>query len=71
MRRRSTLDATFVGYVEGGALPSVNALVVDSGVLYIGGAFTTVNISSHANLAAVSAATGATVATFTVPPMAA
>lgn len=59
------LDTTFTPAVDGGPSPSVCALVVGSGIVYVGGAFSMVNGASQANLGAVDAATGATVAAFT------
>jgi len=59
------LDATFVAEAEGGGSPSVCALAVDGSTVYVGGAFTMVNGASRANLAAVSATTGATLLGFT------
>jgi hypothetical protein len=59
------LDSTFVPSVDGGSPASVCAMAVDGATLYFGGAFTTVNGASQANLGAVHATTGASVAGFT------
>lgn len=58
------LDNAFTPSVSGGSA-TVYALAVSGTQLVVGGAFTTVNGGSHANLAAVDAATGATVGAFT------
>lgn len=70
-RRLAALDATtlavdtaFVAAVEGGSPASVCTLVVDGPRLLFGGAFTTVNGVSQANLGGVHAADGSSLATF-------
>ncbi|MCC7180538.1 MAG: hypothetical protein IT177_19320 [Acidobacteria bacterium] len=59
------LDATFTPDVEGGSSPSVRSLVVAGGSAYFGGSFAMVNGASQANLGAVDATTGDSVAGFT------
>lgn len=58
------LDGAFLPSVTGGAA-TVAALAASGSTLYAGGAFSTVNGSSQANLAAVDATTGASVGAFT------
>lgn len=58
------LDPTFTPSINGGS-SSVCTLIVDGTTIYVGGEFATVNGAGHQNLAAVDAATGATVGAFT------
>jgi hypothetical protein len=59
------LDQTFAPDVEGGSTPTVRTLVVSGATVHFGGSFATVNGAPQANLGAVDAAAGGSVAGFT------
>lgn len=60
-----TLDAAFWPTFNGGTAPAVRAVLVTSGRVVVGGAFTAVNGNLHDNLAAVDTVTGAYLPAFT------
>ncbi len=59
-----TLDGTFTAAIGGGGTPTVRTMTVSGSTLYVGGSFDQVNGSSQPNIAALDAATGATIVTF-------